>query len=116
MAKEQKEPMAIKKKDLDMFGCPVCGYRGLILERCGRSGLWRCQDPDCNYTCIALFKKAKKSSIGIEFYGRIIYPELQIHPRKGIPVHSGPSLKERLERSSKEGDNIVRHIIDKKNR
>jgi len=98
VVKQQKRPIAIKKKDLDMFGCPECNCRGLILERYGRSGLWHCQDPDCNYTCIALFGKAKKSSIGIPFYERMIYPELQVHPRKGIPAHNGPSIEERFER------------------
>lgn len=98
MVKEQKRPIAVKKKDLDMWGCPVCGHPGSIDESRGRSGLWHCQDPDCDYRCIALFGKAKKSCIDIDFLGAAILPKLQPHPCKGIPARDKISVEERFKR------------------
>lgn len=98
MEEKNMEPIAVERKDLNMFGCPRCGHRGLLIQRYGKSGLWRCQDPECNYTCIALSGKSKKSCIGIPFLGKVIYPELCSHPREGTFAHSGTSIKEKLEK------------------
>lgn len=99
MTEQGQRPIAVKREDLDTFGCPKCGHQGIIVQRYGRSGLWYCKDSsNCEYVCIALFRGAKKSSIGIEFCGETIYPELCVHPRRGILAHSSLSIREKIEK------------------
>jgi len=50
--------------------------------------LYRCGDGNCNASFVVLAEGINKSPFGVGGVGNeIIYPELQGHPRRGIPAH-----------------------------
>lgn len=94
---EKRKPIAVKKEDLDKFGCPECGHWGQVVAKRGHTGVSLCQG--CDYVCLALSNGATESCIGLEFDGQTVYPKLTEHPRQGIPYHNGLSIKEKLEKA-----------------
>ena len=90
MAEEKEKPIAIAAAEMKEFGCPYCGYRsGCTRLSCGGSAIWRCGDEECGKDCHILFDGAVKSAISLDGF----YPELQAHPRRGIPSHGRPDKK-----------------------
>mgnify|MGYP003419590450 CR=1 FL=1 len=84
--KQNEEPaiIAVSFEEHALYGCPYCGYRsGLAGLRQGNCVIWDCAA--CNNTCVLLGGGLKKSIIGLG--EKTVYPELQEHPRKGIPAH-----------------------------
>lgn len=84
----QDKPIAITIASLNQFGCPYCGYRsGTTPMSFGATVLWQCSE--CGKSCCALADGTTKSSIRVGD----IYPELERHPRHGMPSHGTPDLK-----------------------
>jgi hypothetical protein len=55
------------------------------------SGVWKCGDyENCGKSCCVLAEGKTKSSLGFGNENEPIYPELQDHPRRGIPSHGRP--------------------------
>ena len=76
------ESIAISEADWQKFGCPFCGHAVMHRFISGSgSTLGRCAS--CNNPFCALEKGVKRSAIPIMGTS----PELQEHPRKGIPRH-----------------------------
>jgi len=77
---EPQTIVAISAADLQKFGCPYCGYRSGYSPISGHgAAAWDCGE--CGRTCCILGEGNTKSSIGFGSF----YPELQDHPRHGIP-------------------------------
>jgi hypothetical protein len=55
----------------------------------GGAAIWACGSEECGKTCCVLAKGVTKSTIGFGDF----YPELQEHPRRGIPSHGRPDKK-----------------------
>jgi len=94
--KKTEKPIAVSGKELNKFGCPYCGYRsGYTPVRGGGSAIWTCGDSNCGKSCVFLSDGVTKSSIGLSSGDgdEVIYPELQVHPRRGIPSHGKPDKK-----------------------
>jgi len=83
----------VSVNELNSFGCPSCGYRsGYMPLSGGVAGVWQCGD--CGESCCVLAEGITKSTIGFgRGSGPSIYPELQPHPRRGIPAHGRPDKK-----------------------
>lgn len=79
--------IAVSAWSLGEFGCPHCGYRsGSVNMSMGGSNIWHCGE--CGKTCVVLSDGIAKSSIGMGNGDEdTFYPELQPHPRNGIPKH-----------------------------
>lgn len=90
MATETQSVIAVSVKELQEFGCPFCGYRsGYTPISGGRAAVWTCGSEECGKTCCVLGEGITKSTIGFGDF----YPELQAHPRRGIPSHGRPDKK-----------------------
>lgn len=86
--KEQPKVVAVSFVDFQQFGCPHCGYRsGNAIVSCNGARVWHCGNEECQNNSIILEMGLTKSTIGVGSNGSTIFPELQKHPRKGIPVH-----------------------------
>lgn len=85
-------PIAISPKELHEFGCPYCGYQFgyASMGAIGGGGVWLCGDSGCGRSCVVLSEGVTKSPVGFRYGEEIIYPELQEHPRRGIPAHGKP--------------------------
>lgn len=82
--------IAVSGAELQKFGCPHCGYRsGYSHMSSGGSTVWRCGSDECGEACCVLSEGVTKSRIG---FGDV-YPELQAHPRRGIPSHGRPDKR-----------------------
>jgi hypothetical protein len=91
MTTQAQTIIAVSIAELNKFGCPYCGYRsGSSHISGGGTVVWQCGSEECNRTCCALAEGVTKSTIGI---GGDFYPELQAHPRRGIPSHGRPDKK-----------------------
>src|SRR5678815_1220898 len=74
--------IAVAIAEVNEFGCPHCGYRsGSMPMQAGGTGVWVCGE--CGVTSCILAEGVTKSRIGFSDE----YPELQDHPRRGIPAH-----------------------------
>ena len=72
------------------FGCPHCGYRSGTSPISGHgSAVFKCGSADCGKISCILAQGITKSSIGFGGF----YPELQAHPRRGIPSHGQPDKR-----------------------
>lgn len=77
--------IAVSESDHKQFGCPTCGYRsGHSHVSFSGAMTWRCGE--CDTTCVVLAEGVDVSPIG---FGQD-HPELQTHPREGIPSHGRP--------------------------
>ena len=80
--------IAISIEDYLKYGCPYCGCdsaRGGFMST-NRTHIGVCRE--CEKSFVILHDKCKKSDIGFGLGdGKYAYPELQEHPRKGIPWH-----------------------------
>lgn len=77
--------VAVSAIEHNQFGCPYCGYRsGRTLASSGGSAVWRCGSEDCGKTSCILSGGVTRSFIDFDDFFR---PELQAHPRRGIPSH-----------------------------
>ena len=86
--KEVDTPIAVSVEEMKKFGCPYCGYRsGTTSISGGGTAVWRCGE--CGRGCAVLAKGVAKSTVGFGDF----YPELQDHPRRGIPSHGRPDEK-----------------------
>lgn len=82
-------PIAVSFKEVEQFGCPHCGYRSGYspISVSGTSVVIVCGE--CGKSFAALADGVTKSSIGFGDF----YPELQAHPRQGIPSHGKPDKR-----------------------
>jgi len=81
-------PIAVSLDSVKESGCPYCGYRsGTTPISGGGTAIFTCGE--CGKTCAILTEGVTKSRIGFGDY----YPELQEHPRKGIPSHGTPDKR-----------------------
>ena len=98
------EVIAVNQDEVREFGCPYCGYRSGSAHISGGGGaVWDCGE--CGRTSIILGEGVTRSPFGlgrgISFNldgskkedGDSFYPELQEHPRKGIPSHGKPDKR-----------------------
>lgn len=86
----KSDVIAISLSDMQRFGCPHCGYRsGHISLSAGGVAVWKCGSEECRKICCILINGIKKSPIGFDGF----FPELQKHPREGIPSHGNPDKK-----------------------
>lgn len=85
---EEFVPVAVSFEAVRNFGCPYCGYRsghspisgnGTSIVVCG----------ECGKGFAVLADGVMKSTIGFGDF----YPELQAHPRYGIPSHGKPDKR-----------------------
>jgi hypothetical protein len=84
MTNETQKIVAVSGTEHDEFGCPYCGYRsGYYRLSCQGTYCWECGE--CNKGCAVLADGLTKSVIG--FGEDKYYPDLQDHPRRGIPKH-----------------------------
>ncbi|MBI2050381.1 MAG: hypothetical protein HYT31_01070 [Parcubacteria group bacterium] len=87
---EQQPIIAVSAAEWKQFGCPYCGYRsGYPRMSCGGATLVECGSPECNKGCLVLAEDITESPVGINN----IYPQLQDHPRRGIPSHGQPDTR-----------------------
>ncbi len=85
-----QKAIAISINDLKLFGCPHCGYRSGYRSVSGQgSSVWRCGSEECGKFCCVLAEGITKSTIRFGSH----FPELQDHPRRGIPCHGNPDKK-----------------------
>jgi len=79
------ESIAIATDEHVESGCPFCGYRsGSSYLQMGGAMTWKCGE--CGRGCIVLAVGVGVSPIGLGTKdGETIYPEVQPHPRLGIP-------------------------------
>ena len=90
MTTETQSVIAVAGSEFIKFGCPHCGYRsGYTLLSGNGSAVWKCGSDACSKTCGILAEGITKSCIG---FGDV-YPELQAHPRRGIPSHGRPDKR-----------------------
>lgn len=86
--------IAVAAPDLNEWGCPTCGYRsGSVGMTVGGSGAWRCGE--CGADCCVLAPGQTRSAIGFHVTqnNEALYPELQPHPRTGVPAHGRPDTR-----------------------
>lgn len=82
--------IAVSVTELNLFGCPHCGYRsGSSLLSFGGAATWRCGSNECGKTSCILAEGLTKSPIGFGDF----YPTIQDHPRRGVPSHGNPDAK-----------------------
>jgi hypothetical protein len=93
---EKSEIIAVSASEFNEFGCPHCGYRSCYSHvSSGGASLASCE---CGKSFIVLADGVRRSSIGIgNGNEETVYPELQSHPRKGIPKHGAPDKRPRGE-------------------
>jgi len=90
MAGRTDHVVAVSIKEMEEFGCPYCGYQsGCAHVSSGGTTAWTCGSEECSKTCCVLAEGVVKSKIGINGS----YPDLQAHPRRGIPKHGRPDKK-----------------------
>ena len=90
MTTETKGVIAVSETSLREFGCPYCGYRSGHTPISGSgSSAWVCGSKGCGERCCVLADGLAKSRMA--FGGK--YPELQPHPRQGIPSHGEPDVR-----------------------
>lgn len=90
MVTETQSVIAVSVAELREFGCPHCGYRsGYTPLSGGGAAVWTCGSEECGKTCCALAEGVTTSPIG---FGDL-HPELQVHPRRGIPSHGRPDKR-----------------------
>lgn len=91
MTTTQTPPIiAVSVKELSDWGCPHCGYRsGYTSISGGGAAAWKCGSEDCGKICCVLAEGITKSPIGFDGF----HPELQTHPRRGIPSHGKPDKR-----------------------
>lgn len=82
--------IAVSAKETAEFGCPYCGYRsGTQSLSGGGAAVWNCGDSKCGKTSILLAEGVSRSPISLNG----VHPELQPHPRHGIPSHGTPDKR-----------------------
>lgn len=80
--KDDEHTIAISAKEHFEFGCPYCGYRsGYTPLQGGGAAMWQCGD--CGNGCVVLGDGITKAPFSFGDFT----PELQAHPRRGIPRH-----------------------------
>src|SRR3989344_4039782 len=90
MTTKTQSVIAVSVAELREFGCPHCGYRSGYTPVSGSgAAIWTCGSEECGNTCCALTEGVTKSPIGFGGF----YPELQAHPRRGIPSHGRPDKR-----------------------
>lgn len=90
MAIETQSVVAVSFMKRQEFGCPYCGYRSGYTPISGvGSAVWTCGNEECGKICCVLAEGVTKSAIGFGDF----YPELQDHPRRGIPNHGQSDMK-----------------------
>lgn len=81
--------IAVSLKDFQLYGCPACGgIFGYSNFSGGGAAVWNCE---CGIITVLLHEGIIKPVIKINN----IQPELQEHPRKGIPIDREKLIKER---------------------
>jgi ribosomal protein L37AE/L43A len=91
---EKPGVIAVSQKELQQWGCPHCGYRSGTMSLSGDgAGIWSCGE--CGKTTVVLAEGVTKSpyGLGTEKEGESFHPELQPHPRHGIPAHGNPDKR-----------------------
>ena len=84
---QEPQVIAVSAVEISKFGCPHCGYRsGFTLMSGNGAAVWKCGGEECNRTSVILAEGITRSPIGVGG----LYPELQPHPRRGIPAHGTP--------------------------
>lgn len=92
--------IAVLFSEVDLWGCPYCGYRSFHSSASG-NGTAHCYCGDCGKGFMVLAEGMTKSTIGVIGKTKVsgatnpeaFYPELQSHPRKGMPKHGKPDKK-----------------------
>lgn len=84
--------IAISGLDFSRYGCPYCGRDAYKIHFATEFGVSQVTCQDCKKDFLILSYDIKKSPIGFmvkDSKGDISfeYPELQPHPRQGIPAH-----------------------------
>jgi len=82
-------PIAVSSEECQQWGCPYCGYRSASSMISG-FGAATASCGECGKTFIVLGEGVTKSAIGIGHGDDVVYPELQDHPRRGVPSHGRP--------------------------
>ena len=99
MTTEAYTRVAVSIAELIQFGCPYCGFRsGSQSLSAGGAVVWSCGE--CGKECCGLSADLTKSPIGFGEINNPFYPELQDHPRRGIPSHG------RLDKRPEEGGEL----------
>lgn len=83
---EREQMIAITVSDCKKWGCPHCGYRSGYsnINACGYTSVI-CGECKNNYD--VLNHDLTKSKICFSDGKETVYPELQEHPRSGVPSH-----------------------------
>ena len=90
MTTETQSVIAVSVAELREFGCPHCGYRsGYTPVSGGGAAAWTCGSEECGKTCCILGEGVTRSPISFGDF----HPELQEHPRRGIPSHGRSDKK-----------------------
>ncbi|MBU2575697.1 hypothetical protein KKF64_01240 [Patescibacteria group bacterium] len=87
MAQEAIGPIAVSIAEFLEFGCAYCGFNsGSATFVDSSNAVWRCHE--CDRECVVLTEGAINSPFGFRLDEDFIYyPELEDHPRRGIPAH-----------------------------
>lgn len=98
--------IAIKISDLNLWGCPSCGYRsGTTPIQAGGTAVWSCGE--CQSTCLIVNDDLSQAFFGPNPDGSVSFalgrrtsdppapqgPMVQEHPRKGTPAHGAPDKR-----------------------
>lgn len=87
MIAEVRSVIAVSSAEFNEFGCPHCGYRsGYARVSIGGAAVFWCGSDECGKTFCLLGEGVTKSPFGFGDF----YPELEPHPRQGIPSHGRP--------------------------
>lgn len=81
--------IAITANSRNQFGCPYCGFRSCYSTMSG-GGTASLSCGECRKEFLVLADGITKSAIGIGSGDSVYYPELQPHPRVGMPSHGIP--------------------------
>lgn len=95
--------IAININDFYKYGCPKCGCNSATVPNKDDKGTSIHICLECHSKYIVLDDGVNKSSIAVntntkdkDGYNIIEYPELQSHPRKGLPCHEWSPLNRKL--------------------
>jgi hypothetical protein len=81
--------IAVSWNDYEKHGCVKCGCAYCYSQGFSGGGASPVTCGECGERFVILVDGLKKSTVGFgSSEGSVVYPELQEHPRKGIPKHS----------------------------
>lgn len=85
MFKKKSTTVAVASSEVVLYGCPYCGYRS-ITSPISYSNCVAASCGECHRGFVILGEGLTVSAFGYDDH----FPELQKHPRHGIPSHGRP--------------------------